>query len=95
MALIKRSVKGTNLTPTEVDANFQHLSDLIIDGSITYTDIIWTDLVALGTRAQGDLYNITDAHPTSGDVYGKITLLNDDYFHWINASGLTEVITII
>ena len=74
MALIKRSVKGTNLTPAEVDANFQHLSDLIIDGSITYTDITWATLVALAVGSRATYYNITTAEPSTGIIYGEVIL---------------------
>ena len=91
MALIKRSVKGTNLTPTEVDANFQFVLDSItgVVGGITYTDITWAALVALAVGSRETYYNITTGDPNNSDIiYGEVMLNPDKETFYYNITNL-------
>ena len=68
--------------------------NLVIGYSLGYVDITWADLVILGTRDIGQKYNITDAHPSAGIIYGRITLITPSTFDYIDLNNKTNTITI-
>ena len=62
------------------------------DHASTIPDVTWMELLALTDRKNGNRYHLTDADPYTGAT-GYITMLSEDWFYWVDATGLVHKIS--